>query len=122
MWTILFAKLVFFSELDFWKLLTLTNLKIESKIQKIEKEIKNLDVELATNYDKTVENPDFFTMYNGKKNELERFNDYLYQVKEQIEIYKNNVYVEEHHYDRNINFMRELCNKYYNNANDYYGV
>lgn len=44
---------------------------IESKINAHEKDIKNMDVELATNYDKTVSDPKFFDYYQTKKKHLE---------------------------------------------------
>ncbi len=44
---------------------------IESKINEHEKDIKNMDVELATNYDKTVSDPKFFDYYQTKKKHLE---------------------------------------------------
>ena len=40
---------------------------IESKINVHEKEIKNMDVELASNYDKAVSDPKFFDQYQAKK-------------------------------------------------------
>ena len=58
---------------------------VESKIQDLEKEIKNLDVELATNYDKTVENPDFFTLYNDKKSMLEDLMQKWEKLTEELE-------------------------------------
>ncbi|WP_026753676.1 ABC-F family ATP-binding cassette domain-containing protein [Sediminibacter sp. Hel_I_10] len=45
---------------------------IESKISALEKDIKKDDVELATNYDKTVANSDFFTTYQNKKKKLKQ--------------------------------------------------
>ena len=45
---------------------------IESKISKLEKEIKAKDVELATNYEKSVAQKDFLNKYQEKKKELER--------------------------------------------------
>ncbi len=43
---------------------------IEAKINQHEKDVKNMDVELATNYDETVSNPKFFDTYDGKKRNL----------------------------------------------------
>lgn len=40
---------------------------IESKISQLEKDLKIMDVELATNYDKTVSDPKFFDKYEAKK-------------------------------------------------------
>ena len=45
---------------------------IESKISKLEKEIKAKDVELATNYEKSVAQKDFLNTYQQKKKELEK--------------------------------------------------
>ncbi|NJY61851.1 ABC-F family ATP-binding cassette domain-containing protein [Salinimicrobium sp. CDJ15-81-2] len=45
---------------------------IESKISKLEKEIKAKDVELATNYEKSVAQKDFLNKYQEKKKELEK--------------------------------------------------
>ncbi|MDG1830729.1 MAG: ABC-F family ATP-binding cassette domain-containing protein [Flavobacteriaceae bacterium] len=48
---------------------TLRNL--ESKISKLEKEILSLDNDLLNNYEKTIEQHNFFPNYEKKKNELE---------------------------------------------------
>ncbi|MDX1603350.1 MAG: ABC-F family ATP-binding cassette domain-containing protein [Salinimicrobium sediminis] len=45
---------------------------IESKISKLEKEIKAKDLELATNYEKSVAQKDFLNKYQEKKKELEK--------------------------------------------------
>ncbi|WP_353778200.1 ATP-binding cassette domain-containing protein [Winogradskyella sp. 3972H.M.0a.05] len=45
--------------------------KVESKINELEKAVKNMDVDLATNYDEVVSDPDFFDTYQAKKDELE---------------------------------------------------
>ncbi|WP_452227672.1 MULTISPECIES: ABC-F family ATP-binding cassette domain-containing protein [unclassified Lacinutrix] len=42
----------------------------ESKINQLEKEIKEADVELAVNYDEVSSKPGFFDTYQGKKNTL----------------------------------------------------
>ena len=44
--------------------------KIESKINQLEKEIKTHDIDLETNYDKTVADPKFFELYQAKKDSL----------------------------------------------------
>ncbi|SFB88407.1 ATP-binding cassette, subfamily F, member 3 [Zunongwangia mangrovi] len=44
--------------------------KIESKITKIEKDLKKKDHELATNYEKTIAQPNFLDSYNDKKKHL----------------------------------------------------
>ena len=46
--------------------------KVEASITQLEKEIKEIDVELEVNYDATVSNPDFFKMYQEKKDTLEQ--------------------------------------------------
>ncbi|MEL0645343.1 ABC-F family ATP-binding cassette domain-containing protein [Olleya sp. Ti.3.14] len=42
----------------------------ESKINQLEKDIKSIDAELATNYDETVAKPKFFENYQAKKDQL----------------------------------------------------
>jgi ATP-binding cassette, subfamily F, member 3 len=46
--------------------------KIESQIQQLEKDIQADDKELASNYDKHIENASFFVAYEKKKKELEQ--------------------------------------------------
>jgi ATP-binding cassette subfamily F protein 3 len=46
--------------------------KVESLIQQLEKDIQRDDKELASNYDKHIENANFFMAYNKKKEELEQ--------------------------------------------------
>lgn len=46
---------------------------IEAKISQHEKEIKSMDVDLATNYDTTVSDPKFFDKYDSKKKNLAKF-------------------------------------------------
>lgn len=46
--------------------------KIESQIQQLEKDIQHDDKELASNYDKHIENASFFAAYEKKKVELEK--------------------------------------------------
>ena len=45
--------------------------KVEANINKLEKELREIDVELSINYDETVSQPDFFDNYQKKKQELE---------------------------------------------------
>ncbi|MFN8324566.1 ABC-F family ATP-binding cassette domain-containing protein [Flavobacterium sp.] len=45
--------------------------KIESQIQQLEKDIQNDDKELASNYDKHIENASFFSAYEKKKKDLD---------------------------------------------------
>lgn len=44
--------------------------KVESTINQLEKEIKNIDIDLATNYDEVVSDPNFFDKYQAKKDQL----------------------------------------------------
>ncbi|WP_127845189.1 ABC-F family ATP-binding cassette domain-containing protein [Psychroflexus aestuariivivens] len=44
---------------------------IEAEISKIEKNIAEIDHKLETNYEETVQQPDFFEKYNAKKQKLE---------------------------------------------------
>jgi len=44
--------------------------KVESNINKLEREIKEIDVELAINYDQTIAKPNFFDGYQAKKDKL----------------------------------------------------
>ncbi len=43
---------------------------VEASINVLEKEIKEADVELEKNYDRTISKPDFFEKYQSKKNKL----------------------------------------------------
>lgn len=45
---------------------------IEAEISKIEKNIANVDQNLENNYEKTVQQPDFFETYNAQKQKLEK--------------------------------------------------
>ncbi len=44
--------------------------KVESHINQLEKELKEIDVELAINYNKVISNPKFYDEYQGKKDRL----------------------------------------------------
>ncbi|MGJ8664752.1 MAG: ABC-F family ATP-binding cassette domain-containing protein [Patiriisocius sp.] len=44
--------------------------RIEADINKLEREIKEIDVELAINYDETIAKPDFFKKYQAKKEKV----------------------------------------------------
>ena len=56
------------------KIKSLTNKlsKIEASINKLEREIKAIDIELSINYDETIAIPNFFDDYQKKKTELEK--------------------------------------------------
>jgi ATP-binding cassette subfamily F protein 3 len=59
--------------------------KIESQIKQLEIDIQNDDKELASNYDKHIENASFFTAYNKKKAELEKLLSDWEIVQEEID-------------------------------------
>ncbi len=59
--------------------------KVESAINQLEKELKTIDVDLATNYDEVVSDPDFFDKYQSKKDNLEALMTDWEQVQEQID-------------------------------------
>ncbi|WP_055435150.1 ABC-F family ATP-binding cassette domain-containing protein [Lacinutrix algicola] len=59
----------------------------ESKINQLEKEIKEIDVELATNYDETVAKPNFFESYQAKKDKLEKLMENWEEITLQLEDY-----------------------------------
>ena len=59
--------------------------KIESKITESEKELKEIDVELETNYDQTVSDPDFFDRYQKKKDALQALMLEWETIQEEIE-------------------------------------
>lgn len=71
------------------KLKSLTNKlsNIEAKINQLEKDIKSIDVELATNYDEVVSDPSFFDEYQAKKDKLETLMLDWETVQETIESY-----------------------------------
>ena len=59
---------------------------IEAKITKLEKELKEKDVELATNYEKTIAQKDFLKKYDSQKKELENLMKEWETVQEELEI------------------------------------
>ena len=60
---------------------------IEAKITKLEKELKEKDVELATNYEKTIAKPDFLKKYDSQKKEVEKLMKEWESVQEELESY-----------------------------------
>ncbi|WP_299113162.1 ribosomal protection-like ABC-F family protein [uncultured Winogradskyella sp.] len=58
---------------------------IESKINDLEKSVKEDDMALATNYDETAANPDFFDAYQNKKKKLEQLMEDWEEVQEAID-------------------------------------
>ena len=59
--------------------------KIEATITDLEKEIKEIDVELAINYDATIAQENFFNNYQAKKEQLTKLMEDWEVVTEQIE-------------------------------------
>ena len=59
--------------------------KIESKITKIEKDLKKKDHELATNYDKTIAQPNFLDSYSDKKKHLKSLMEEWEEVQLEID-------------------------------------
>ncbi|MCL6218649.1 ATP-binding cassette domain-containing protein [Zunongwangia pacifica] len=59
--------------------------KVESKITKIEKDLKKKDQELATNYEKTIAQPNFLDSYNDKKKHLKKLMQEWEDVQLEIE-------------------------------------
>lgn len=59
--------------------------KVESQINQLEREIKETDVDLETNYDQTVAQPNFFEIYQGKKDKLNECMQQWEKVQEDID-------------------------------------
>lgn len=59
--------------------------KVEGQIKQLESEIQNDDRELASNYDKHIENAAFFTAYDGKKKALDKLLEEWEQIQLEIE-------------------------------------
>lgn len=58
---------------------------IEAKINQYEKDIKNMDVKLATDYDTTVADPKFFDQYENKKKKLTTLMSDWENIQEELE-------------------------------------
>ncbi|GAA4275667.1 ABC transporter ATP-binding protein [Aquimarina mytili] len=58
---------------------------VESKINKLEREIKDIDLELAINYDQTIAQPNFFDAYQSKKDLLASLMDDWEKIQEEID-------------------------------------
>ena len=59
--------------------------KVESNINKLERDIKAIDVELETNYDATVAKANFFEDYQKKKDTLNSYMEQWELVQEEID-------------------------------------
>ena len=59
--------------------------KAEAKINQLEREIKEIDVELSINYDATIAQDNFFDGYQKKKDELEKLMGDWEKLTEEIE-------------------------------------
>ncbi|MDP5043426.1 MAG: ATP-binding cassette domain-containing protein, partial [Leeuwenhoekiella sp.] len=60
---------------------------IESEVNKLEREIKIMDQELAADYAKTSSKPDFFKRYEAKKKKIEELTSKWGEVSEELELY-----------------------------------
>jgi len=60
--------------------------KVEASINKLEREIKVIDVDLEINYEVTVAKTNFFDEYQGKKNTLEQLMGEWELVQEEIDL------------------------------------
>lgn len=59
----------------------------EARISKLEKEIKEKDVELATNYEEVIARPNFLEKYNSHKEELDNLMQKWEELQEKLEKY-----------------------------------
>ncbi|RMB62920.1 ABC transporter ATP-binding protein [Dokdonia sinensis] len=59
--------------------------KVESNINKLEREIKEIDVQLAVNYEETMAKPNFFENYNKKKKQLDQFMEDWEKITEELD-------------------------------------
>ena len=57
----------------------------EAEVQKLERELKKMDAELARDYEKTSAKPDFFDNYNAVKKKLERSMEKWESLSEELE-------------------------------------
>jgi ATP-binding cassette subfamily F protein 3 len=60
--------------------------KVEANINKFEREIKEIDVQLAVNYDEVVAKPNFFDTYQKKKKDLEKLMKDWEVITEELEV------------------------------------
>jgi ATP-binding cassette subfamily F protein 3 len=58
--------------------------KVESAINKLEREIKEIDIELQINYEKTIARDNFFDNYHQKKQDLEVLMEEWEKISEQL--------------------------------------
>ncbi len=59
--------------------------KVEANINKLEREIKEIDVALAVNYDEEIAKPNFFEKYQAKKKQLEKYMEDWEEITEALE-------------------------------------
>lgn len=59
--------------------------KVEASIHKLEREIKEIDVELSINYEETISRPDFFDNYQQLKKELEKLMEQWEEITARLE-------------------------------------
>ena len=59
--------------------------KTEASIHKLEREIKEIDVELSINYEETISRPDFFDNYQQLKKKLEKLMEQWEEITARLE-------------------------------------
>jgi len=59
--------------------------KVEASIHKLEREIKEIDVELSINYEETISRPDFFDNYQQLKKELDKLMEQWEEITARLE-------------------------------------
>lgn len=60
---------------------------IESDVNKLEREIKKMDADLAADYDKTSAKPDFFVKYESNKKKIEQLMAKWEEISEELDLY-----------------------------------
>ncbi len=59
--------------------------KIEATINRLERELKEIDIALAVNYDETIAEPDFFNKYQSKKDKLSELMEQWETIQEEVD-------------------------------------
>ena len=66
---------------------------IESEVNKLERQMKTMDEELAADYEKMSSNPDFFDKYQAKKKKVEQLMEKWETVSIELESYSSNCFL-----------------------------
>ena len=61
--------------------------KIESQISDLESEIADIDIALAENYEEVSSKPDFFDMYQGKKDKIDTLMEQWEEIEGKVTTY-----------------------------------